>query len=101
MYILQFSPPPRQCTDSLSFPIIFEPIRQFVGYKKPRSRANSFRQTLRVCHCSPFCHLRDIFPRPGEVFLIEGGSGETGSFAAGKGSLFEGAVAAGDWGVCS
>lgn len=36
MYILQHSPPPRQCTDSLSFPIIFEPIRQFVGYKKPR-----------------------------------------------------------------
>ena len=36
MYILQFSPPPRQCTDYLSFPIIFEPIRQFVGYKKPR-----------------------------------------------------------------
>ena len=30
--------------------------------------------------------------------LSEGGSGETGSFAAGKGSLFEGAVAAGDWG---
>ena len=28
------------------------------------------------CHCSPFCHLRDIFPRPGEVFLMEGGSGE-------------------------
>ena len=36
MYILQHSPPPCQCTDSLSFPIIFEPIRQFVGYKKPR-----------------------------------------------------------------
>ena len=36
MYILQHSSPPRQCTDSLSFPIIFEPIRQFVGYKKPR-----------------------------------------------------------------
>ena len=36
MYILQFSPPPRQCTDYLSFPIIFELIRQFVGYKKPR-----------------------------------------------------------------
>lgn len=36
MYILQHSPPPRQCTDSLSFPIIFELIRQFVGYKKPR-----------------------------------------------------------------
>ena len=35
MYILQH-PPPRQCTDYLSFPIIFEPIRQFVGYKKPR-----------------------------------------------------------------
>ena len=27
----------------------------------------------------PFCHLRDIFPRPGEVFLIEGGFGSTGS----------------------
>ena len=31
--------------------------------------------SLMRCHCSPFCHLRDIFPRPGEVFLIEGGSG--------------------------
>ena len=29
------------------------------------------------CHCSPFCHLRDIFPQPGEVFLIEGGFGST------------------------
>ena len=38
MYILQHSPPPRQCTDSLSFPIIFEPIRQFVGYKNPGER---------------------------------------------------------------
>jgi len=26
--------------------------------------------------------LRDIFPRPGEVFLIEGGSGEKENFAA-------------------
>lgn len=42
MYILQHSPPPRQCTDSLSFPIIFELIRQFVGYKKPR-RAGALR----------------------------------------------------------
>lgn len=42
MYILQHSPPPRQCTDSLSFPIIFEPIRQFVGYKKPQ-RAGALR----------------------------------------------------------
>ena len=50
MYILQFPPPPRQCTDYLSFPIIFEPIRQFVGYKKPRGGTDSFRQTLRVCH---------------------------------------------------
>ena len=50
MYILQFSPPPRQCTDHLSFPIIFELIRQFVGYKKPRGGTDSFRQTLRVCH---------------------------------------------------
>jgi hypothetical protein len=50
MYILQFSPPPRQCTDYLSFPIIFELIRQFVGYKKPRGGTDSFRQTLRVCH---------------------------------------------------
>ena len=33
--------------------------------------------------------------------LSEGGSGETGSFAAAKGSLFEGAVAAGDWGSLS
>lgn len=44
MYILQFSPPPRQCTDSLSFPIIFEPIRQFVGYKKPRGAGCSTGQ---------------------------------------------------------
>ena len=43
MYILQFSPPPRQCTDYLSFPIIFEPIRQFVGYKKPRRAALRLR----------------------------------------------------------
>ena len=28
------------------------------------------------CHRSPFCHLRDIFPRPGEVFLNEGGIGK-------------------------
>ena len=38
--------------------------------------------SLARCHCSPFCHLRDIFPRPGEVFLIEGGSGEKENFAA-------------------
>lgn len=44
MYILQFSPPPRQCTDYLSFPIIFEPIRQFVGYKKPRGAGCSTGQ---------------------------------------------------------
>lgn len=44
MYILQHSPPPRQCTDSLSFPIIFEPIRQFVGYKKPRGAGCSSGQ---------------------------------------------------------
>ena len=44
MYILQFSPPPRQCTDYLSFPIIFEPIRQFVGYKKPRGAGCSSGQ---------------------------------------------------------
>ena len=28
----------------------------------------------------PFCHLRDIFPRPGEVFLTEGGFGIPESF---------------------
>ena len=44
------------------------------------TRGNSFRHCLRQCHCSPFCHLRDIFPRPGEVFLIEGGFGKTGNF---------------------
>ena len=30
--------------------------------------------------CSPFCHLRDIFPRPGEVFLAEGGLGSAAKF---------------------
>ena len=33
------------------------------------------------CHRSPFCHLRDIFPRPGEVFLMEGGFGNTAKFS--------------------
>ena len=36
--------------------------------------------SLTRCHCSPFCHLRDIFPRPGEVFLMEGGFGNTAKF---------------------
>ena len=29
---------------------------------------------------SPFCRLRDIFPQPGEVFLMEGGFGKIGNF---------------------
>ena len=41
MFILQHTHP-CQYADSLSFPIIFEPIRQFVGYKKPR-RAGALR----------------------------------------------------------
>ena len=32
------------------------------------------------CHRSPFCRLRDISPRPGEVFLNEGGFGSTVKF---------------------
>jgi len=32
------------------------------------------------CHRSPFCRLHDIFPRPGEVFLNEGGFGSTVKF---------------------
>lgn len=34
MFILQRLPPPRQCTDCLDFPVVFEQIRQPVGYKK-------------------------------------------------------------------
>ena len=38
------------------------------------TRGNAFRHCLRQCHCSPFCHLRDIFPRPGEVGPLGGAS---------------------------
>ena len=92
MYILQFSPPPRQCTDYLSFPIIFEPIRQFVGYKKPRGAG----QTPSVKPCG-FA-----------TSLSEGGSGENGSFAPepealppGKAPSLRGLSPQATGGVCS
>ena len=77
MYILQFSPPPRQCTDYLSFPTIFEPIRQFVGYKKapgqdgllPSNPAGLPPPSVREATLSVIaarCHL----PRKGEVYCI-------------------------------
>lgn len=44
MFILQHTHPPCQYADCLSFPIIFEPIRQFVGYKKPRGAGCSTGQ---------------------------------------------------------
>ena len=44
MYILQHSPPPRQCTDSLSFPVIFGQISPFLGRRKPRGAGCSSGQ---------------------------------------------------------
>ena len=37
--------------------------------------------SLRDATRSPFCRLCDIFPRPGEVFLSEGGFGSTAKFS--------------------
>ena len=46
-------------------------------------KRNSFRLlTSFASTCSPFCHLRDIFPRPGEVCLPEGGFGSAESFSS-------------------
>ena len=42
---------------------------------------------------SPFCRLCDIFPQPGEVFLMEGGFGEEIKFAVLPRSLPLGEVA--------
>ena len=38
--------------------------------------------SLRDATHSPFCRWRDIFPRPGEVFLKEGGFGSTAKFSS-------------------
>ena len=43
---------------------------------------NSLALSVTCGDTLPLLSLRDIFPRPGEVFLIEGGSGEKENFAA-------------------